>query len=98
MKHVQQIFRNFRNRFPIRHRQMRIFCPKNQIFKPENNTKKHQNGPKKNSAVFDWSIFEILKNVQNFLSFANFYKCFIRGFSKLTGPLNALTIFFSLKP
>ena len=42
------------------------------------------------SAVLDWSILENLKNIQNFLSFANFYKRFIRDFSKLTAPLNAL--------
>ena len=35
---------------------------------------------KKLSAVFDWSIPENLKDIQNFLGFANFYKRFIRGF------------------
>ena len=88
-------FSNFsKNRSPARHRQMQVFCPKNQIFKPDNNTRKHQNGPKKLSAVFDWSIPENLKDIQSFLSFANFYKRFIRDFSKLTAPLNALAIFF----
>ena len=51
---------------------------------------------KKLSAVFDWSIFGNLKNIQSFLGFANFQKHFIRDFSKLTAPLNALAIFFSL--
>ena len=45
---------------------------------------------KKFSAVFDWSILENLKDIQSFLSFANFYKRFIRDFSKLAAPLNAL--------
>ena len=45
---------------------------------------------KKLLAVFDWSIPENLKNIQSFLNFANFYKRFIRDFSKLTAPLNAL--------
>ena len=45
---------------------------------------------KKLSAVFDWSIPENLKNIQIFLNFANFYKRFIRDFSKLAAPLNAL--------
>ena len=45
---------------------------------------------KKLSAVLDWSIPENLKNIQSFPSFANFYKRFIRDFSKLTAPLNAL--------
>ena len=42
------------------------------------------------SAVFDWSIPEKLKDIQSFLSFANFYKRFIRDLSKLAAPLNAL--------
>ena len=42
------------------------------------------------SAVFDWSILENLKNIQSFLGFANFYRRFIRDFSKIAAPLNAL--------
>ena len=51
---------------------------------------------KKFSAVFDWSIPENLKDIQSFLGFANFYKRFIRDFSKMAAPLNALVkkIFF----
>ena len=45
---------------------------------------------KKLSAVFDWSNPENLKNIQSFLGFANFYKRFIRDFSKMAAPLNAL--------
>ena len=54
-------------------------------------TSKNIKMDKKNTAVFDRSIFENLKNIQSFLSFANFYKHFIRDFLKLTGLLNALT-------
>ena len=42
-----------------------------------------------------------MKYIQNFLSFANFYKRFIRDFSKLAVPLNALVkkdIFFHWGP
>ena len=42
------------------------------------------------SAVLDWSIPENLKDIQSFLGFANFYKRFIRDFSKMAAPLNAL--------
>ena len=45
---------------------------------------------KKFSAVFDWSILQNLKDIQSFLNFANFYKRFIRDFSKMAAPLNAL--------
>ena len=53
------------------------------------------------SAVLDWSIPENLKNIQSFLGFANFYKRFIRDFSKMAAPLNALVkkdIFFHWGP
>ena len=46
------------------------------------------------SAVLDWSIPENLKDIQSFLGFANFYKRFIRDFSKMAAPLNALVNFF----
>ena len=42
------------------------------------------------SAVLDWSIPENLKDIQSFLGFANFYRRFIRDFSKMAAPLNAL--------
>ena len=38
----------------------------------------------------DWPRPENLKNVQSFLGFANFYKRFIKNFSKHTASLNAL--------
>ena len=55
---------------------------------------------KKLSAVFDWSIPENLKNIQSFLGFANFYKRFIRDFSKIAAFSNALVKkeFFPLRP
>ena len=53
------------------------------------------------ASVLDWPRPENLKNVQSFLGFANFYKRFIKDFSKHTAPLNALTkknIFFQWGP
>ena len=45
---------------------------------------------KKFLAVFYWSIPENLKNIHSFLGFSIFYKRFIRDFSKMAAPLNAL--------
>ena len=53
------------------------------------------------ASVLDWPRPENLKNVQSFLGFANFYKRFIKNFSKHAAPLNALTkknIFFQWGP
>jgi len=47
--------------------------------------------PEKVNAVMDWAAPRDVKDVQSFLSFANFYRRFIKEFSKLTGPLTALT-------
>jgi hypothetical protein len=47
--------------------------------------------PEKVKAVVEWtrptSVFEI----RSFLGLAGYYRCFIEGFSKLSGPLTALT-------
>ena len=42
-------------------------------------------------AIISWQSPSNLKDVQGFLSFANFYCRFIRGFSRLVRPLVALT-------
>ncbi len=38
-----------------------------------------------------WATPSLVKNVQRFLGFANFYRRFIKGYSKITTPLTALT-------
>ena len=76
---------------------MRILCQKNRTFKPDNNTRNYQNEQKKLSTGFDWSIPENLKSIPK--KIANFYKRFIRDFSKMAAFFNALvekTFFFSL--
>lgn len=47
--------------------------------------------PKKVSAIAEWPALENVKDVQSFLGFANFYRRFIYGFSKIVAPLTALT-------
>ncbi|KAI0996661.1 Transposon Ty3-I Gag-Pol polyprotein [Podosphaera aphanis] len=47
--------------------------------------------PKKLEAVSEWTKPGNVKDVQAFLGFANFYRRFIFGFSKLAAPLTKLT-------
>lgn len=42
-------------------------------------------------AILDWEECKTIKDVQSFLGFANFYRTFIFGFSKIAAPLTALT-------
>lgn len=46
--------------------------------------------PKKVEAVVNWARPTNLKEVQSFVGFVNFYRRFIKGFSKITKPLAAL--------
>ena len=43
------------------------------------------------SIIVKWLILMNVKDVQSFLSFANFYQRFIYGYSKLASPLTHLT-------
>jgi len=47
--------------------------------------------PKKIKTVIEWPQIQNVKDVQSFLGFANFYRRFIYGFSKIAMPLNALS-------
>lgn len=47
--------------------------------------------PKKVETVQNWTTPKTVKDVQAFLGFANFYRRFIYGFSKIAAPLSALT-------
>lgn len=43
------------------------------------------------ATVKEWPSLEVVKGVQTFLGFANFYRRFIQGFSELVSPLTTLT-------
>lgn len=47
--------------------------------------------PQKIEAILNWKSPKNVKNVQTFLGFANFYKKFILGYSKIIVPLSRLT-------
>uniref|UniRef100_A0A8C6PYA9 Reverse transcriptase RNase H-like domain-containing protein n=1 Tax=Nothobranchius furzeri TaxID=105023 RepID=A0A8C6PYA9_NOTFU len=47
--------------------------------------------PAKTSAVVNWPIPMTRKQLQRFLGFTSFYRRFIKGYSKITTPLRALT-------
>ena len=47
--------------------------------------------PAKITAIANWEVSTCVKDVQSFLSFANFYRRFIKSFSQLASPLTALT-------
>ena len=41
-------------------------------------------------AIKEWKTLTRIKNVESFLGFANFYRCFIQNFSHTAKPLNKL--------
>ena len=45
---------------------------------------------KKIEAVRNWPEPKSVKDIQVFLGFANFYCCFIQGFSKIAGPITSI--------
>lgn len=47
--------------------------------------------PKKIETIVNWKTFRCIKDVQAFLGFANFYRRFIHGYSKIVAPLSNLT-------
>ena len=47
--------------------------------------------PRKVTAVTEWEIPTDRTQLRRFLGFANFYRKFIKGFSEVAAPLNALT-------
>ena len=50
-----------------------------------------QMDPTKVAAVAEWKVPVNKKGVQEFLGFVNFYRRFIRDFSKIARPLHELT-------
>lgn len=50
-----------------------------------------QMDPRKTIAVREWSVLKNVREVQQFLGFANFYRRFILRFSSVATPISALT-------
>ena len=44
----------------------------------------------KMKAITDWPVLRTVKDVRSFLGLANFYQCFVDGFSKIAAPMNKL--------
>ena len=42
-------------------------------------------------AIQEWPTPERLRDVRGFLGFANFYRCFIKGYSEVIRPITLLT-------
>jgi len=47
--------------------------------------------PVKLTAVTNWPTLKTMKEVQKFLGFCNFYRCFVKNYSPLAQPLFNLT-------
>lgn len=47
--------------------------------------------PVKVKAILEWQAPANIKGVRSFLGFANFYRCFVNGFSHIAAPLTDLT-------
>lgn len=47
--------------------------------------------PEKTSKVKHWPLPRTVKEVQQFLGFANYYRRFIKGFAEIAKPLHKLT-------
>ena len=47
--------------------------------------------PEKIKAVQEWPVPATRKQLQRFLGFANFYRCFIKNYSRIAAPLTKLT-------
>ena len=47
--------------------------------------------PKKVEAILEWLVLTNIKEVQAFLGFANFYRRFIKDYSRIVGLLTELT-------
>ena len=42
-------------------------------------------------AVLDWLVLKLVKNIQRFLELANYYKRFVKEFTKIARLLHELT-------
>lgn len=42
------------------------------------------------AAIVDWHIPQSMKSLRRFLGLAGFYRCFVKGYTQVVGPLNTL--------
>jgi hypothetical protein len=47
--------------------------------------------PEKVAVIANWKVLTTVKGVQSFLGFGNFYRRFVREYSRITRPLHNLT-------
>jgi hypothetical protein len=47
--------------------------------------------PAKVATIQEWPIPQNVEDVQSFLGFANFYRCFVKGYSNIVAPMTQLT-------
>jgi hypothetical protein len=47
--------------------------------------------PEKVAVIRNWKVPTTVKGVQSFLGFGNFYRRFVRDYSRITRPLHGLT-------
>jgi hypothetical protein len=47
--------------------------------------------PAKVTTIQEWPILQNVKDVQSFLGFANFYQCFVKGYSNIIALMTQLT-------
>ena len=47
--------------------------------------------PEKTAVICDWAVPTTVRGVQSFLGFCNFYRRFIKDYSRIAKPLNCLT-------
>ena len=68
---------------------MYIEGQKSWIFGSDNRARWHKNG-KKVQGVIDWLVSRNVKDMQKFLELANYYRQFIKGFTRVAKPLHKI--------
>jgi hypothetical protein len=70
---------------------MRVFQKRNHFLDIIIGKNEIRMNPKKIKTIQNWQTPSCLTNVQAFVEFSNFYRRFVRNFSKIIAPIVALT-------